>query len=944
MQESKSNLPQIYNPGNQTKEEIIRNFVVRNEEFQQIFNILKTDRMESLPQHFLIQGQRGYGKTTLLLRLFHEVNGDEEVKKWLIPIIFDEEQYNIRTLYKLWENIAAQLEEDYEDEFYGILDEMETAKKKDNYETKCYDILEKYLKAKKKKIVIFLDNVGDLIRKLSPDEVTRFTHVLSRGLDIRFICGSAEMLEANEDLKNFLVYFEVVQLKGLSSQEANYLLLKLGENYKSNVIKRLIETEPERIETLRRLTGGVPRTIVLLYEVFVDYESRDSIKDLEIILDRVTPLYKHRMDDLTPLQQEIVDTIAMSWDAVSFKEIIKKTNIEERIATEQINYLEKNKLVFRIIGNRSEVYYQLSERFFNIWYLMRYGRKKDRNKVLWIVRFLVNWCNEDEIVERAKKHIQELQEGKIKSKDALYITEALSNLSLPQELYTEMLEGTKYFLERVNSELLNDIPKSDKEIVEIVYSYLNQKKYRLALNKLLEVKNSNGFISGLLGFIYESGLQDIDNAHRHYLKAVEKGNTKAINNLAVLYENEYKDFEKAERFYLLAIEKGNVRSINNLGLLYYKKMKDYVKAQKYFELAIEKGFPFANINLGLLFQNEYKNFEKAEAYYLKAIAAGAKKAYYYLGSLYQNSFHDYRKAESFYQKAVEEGDMQAMYHLGFLYQNKLKEYDKAEECYKVSAGAGNPDAMNNLAIIYKNQYKDFVNAEKYYLEAVEKEHEIAMHNLALLYQHDLNRPDEAEKYYLMTLERGNFAAAYNLGVLYEDYLDDVINAEKYLMKASDKGHNSAMTRLAMLYFKLKKNKEIALMLSQKAFEYVRDHGNAMCYALMLLWHDQFDRFREISQEFIEIEKFMSGLNHDFENYLIYLMAFGKYDYVYELFEKNQHDVKDVYRPLYYALMFYMQDVYPDEFRRMGEELHQTVEEIVDKIQKLKEDYTLHKTA
>ena len=57
---------------------------------------------------------------------------------------------------------------------------------------------------------------------------------------------------------------------------------------------------------MRRLTSGVPRTIVLLFEIFVDNESGDSFRDLETILDRVTPLYKHRMDDLSPQQQEIV--------------------------------------------------------------------------------------------------------------------------------------------------------------------------------------------------------------------------------------------------------------------------------------------------------------------------------------------------------------------------------------------------------------------------------------------------------------------------------------------------------------------------------------------------------------------------------------------------------------------------------------------------------------
>ena len=38
---------------------------------------------------------------------------------------------------------------------------------------------------------------------------------------------------------------------------------------------------------MRRLTGGVPRTMILLYEIFLD-ESANVFEDLEVILDKVT--------------------------------------------------------------------------------------------------------------------------------------------------------------------------------------------------------------------------------------------------------------------------------------------------------------------------------------------------------------------------------------------------------------------------------------------------------------------------------------------------------------------------------------------------------------------------------------------------------------------------------------------------------------------------------
>ena len=68
----------------------------------------------------------------------------------------------------------------------------------------------------------------------------------------------------------------------------------------------MIKYQKGRIETIRRLTGGIPRSIILLYEIILD-DSASVFEDLEGILDKMTPLYKHKMDDLPTQQQVIVD-------------------------------------------------------------------------------------------------------------------------------------------------------------------------------------------------------------------------------------------------------------------------------------------------------------------------------------------------------------------------------------------------------------------------------------------------------------------------------------------------------------------------------------------------------------------------------------------------------------------------------------------------------------
>ena len=69
-----------------------------------------------------------------------------------------------------------------------------------------------------------------------------------------------------------------------------------------------------------------------------------------------------------------------------------------------------------------------------------------------------------------------------------------------------------------------------------------------------------------------------------------------------------------------------------------------------------------------------------------------------------------------------------------------------------------------------------------------------------------------------------------------------------------------------------------------------------------------------------------------------LIAKKLYNYTYSLFLENRYNIRDKYKPIYYALLYFMRDSKADEFRRMGSELQQTVDEIVDQIKQMQKDY------
>jgi hypothetical protein len=496
---SQIDLPKIYNPALQTKQELIDNFVVRAELFQDIVNDIKTSEMKHPEQHYIIQGSRGQGKTTLLLRIAYEIQNDPQLSKRLIPVIFNEEQYNISRLFKLWEAIAEYLKES--GDMPDLYDQMQSLEYDDDYEHRCFELIEKALIVRNQKMIVFIDNIDELFEKFSKQEHHRLREVFIESAELRVIGASSISLEFHHDYgKPFYQFFKMPYLKGLNIDETRNLLLGLGKHYQNDRVKDIVENQPGRIESLRRLSGGVIRTIIILFEIFVDDENGSAFKDLEKILDSVTPLYKHRMDKLSAQQQEIVDFIALNWDAVSVKDIARKTKMESKAVSAQLGQLEKYSIIEKEKTNTKNYLYRIQERFFNIWYLMRLGRKWDERRVRFVVEFLQIWCDERDLETRANRHLGSLKQRK-NNPACLYFQEkknrdeaiGLSRKSYENEktsavthTYSMILLWDNQIEEavRIAGEFLNDLEfleKYTQDVIDFMLFLMAKKQYHLTL-------------------------------------------------------------------------------------------------------------------------------------------------------------------------------------------------------------------------------------------------------------------------------------------------------------------------------------------------------------------------------------------------------------------------------------------------------------------------------
>lgn len=459
----------LFNPLQKDPKTLKAEFVVRTAIFEQIFTDIQADTMQKPPQHYMLLGQRGMGKTTMLLRLKYAIEDDENLNKWLLPIVFNEEQYSMPDLASFFEHIAKLLAEDHP-AYEKLLESMRVHEFEDDYEQKSYEILVEFLKENQQKIIVFHDNFGQFLEKIGKVSTHRLRNILMNSTHIRLVGASATLLEHTSDYnKPFFDFFYQIKLKGMTSDETILLFEKLAENEgKTEEFKEILKTERPRIDVMRKLSGGVVRTMVMLFDVFIDNEKQDSFKDLEAILDRVTPLYKHRMDDLKPQQQLIVDAVAKAWDAVTVSEIADIARADRQgLKTNQISAQLKQLVDNQIIEieprtqGRTNLY-RLQERFFNIWYLMRYSTRQDKQRVVWFVRFLEGWCDTNDLKQLFERFDNNLEKGTYEL--STVFDRALAYSMVDND---EVLEEKKNIVIKAMNFLLDN--KYDKKLTQMLY-------------------------------------------------------------------------------------------------------------------------------------------------------------------------------------------------------------------------------------------------------------------------------------------------------------------------------------------------------------------------------------------------------------------------------------------------------------------------------------------
>jgi len=412
--ETKISLNQIglYNPKRQSAVVTEKLFSVRQKHFELLLNKILLEKENSIPQHYLIIGQRGMGKTSMLKILDVELH-KEQYRQQFIPLLFSEEQYNVKDLSDFWLNslyaLANSLE--YEKSSKEILTTIDKKIKefREKFSEKFSEDIYKFLMNTCRDIhrrpVLLIDNIGLVFSRLNSNGKNKQEQFVLRkilsenGAPIVISTG----ITVTDDVINydmpFYDFFQIQYLKKLNFEDFSSLLNNLATVTNSDdIVIKSLQRNASRQKSLLELAGGSPRIAAMLFKYIVKGFSNNINDDLEALADEITPIYKANFEKLPTQQQLILHAIAMNWDAIPLRKLSAKTGLQNNQLSPQLKRLIEEGWIettpaYKAKGNA----YFINDRFFNIWYLLRNSTRRHKEKIHCLSKFLEYFYEQNDL-------------------------------------------------------------------------------------------------------------------------------------------------------------------------------------------------------------------------------------------------------------------------------------------------------------------------------------------------------------------------------------------------------------------------------------------------------------------------------------------------------------------------------------------------------------------
>ena len=393
-----------YNPGFLTDDELVASFCVRTTEFEMLVENLRECTGASNP-HQIVIGPRGSGKTSLLLRVAAEARRDAALAARCFPVVFAEESYGVSSAGEFWleclTHLAAQAAPYGEDEpdLDRTVGELRAVRDDRDLGDRCLGALLDFADRRGQRLLLLVENLNMLFRDMADrDAGWRLRKVLqTEPRIILFASATSRFAEIDSPDRALYDLFRVRTLRPLDTDQCAVLWEAVAGRPAAR----------EAVRSLEILTGGSPRLIAIVARFGAGRSFRELMADLLDLVDDHTEYFKSHLESLPAQERRVYLALAALWKPAAAREIAEHARLDPSQCSAQLARLGERGAVQVAGGSARRKRYYLTERLYNIYYLLRRRRGPDP-LVEALVRFMESYYSPRELMDIGARMVSEI--------------------------------------------------------------------------------------------------------------------------------------------------------------------------------------------------------------------------------------------------------------------------------------------------------------------------------------------------------------------------------------------------------------------------------------------------------------------------------------------------------------------------------------------------------
>ena len=372
----------LYRSGVTSPERLRRTSVGRDPILGNAIESLRGSVGRKSKHQMLFIGPRGIGKTHLLSCIEAAVASDEALRASVVVARFPEESNQTLSFADFLIGLCRILKDDLEDEplWAQLLSRVETEDDDAIVVDTIVPALREQNRLRKRTLLVMLENLGEIftrqIRNQQDIASLRKFFMADNGC---LLLASAPMhFDGITDIgRPFYDFFDIQILENLSFEETVEVIRRNLEWDGHTEILATFDDMRPRLQALFRMTGGNPRLTMMLYELIAN-ESVTRVQDqFHLLLDRISPFYQGRLNDLSPGQRALLECLAGMRDQektpASIAARMRKSQQETSSLLKRLSDSHYLRSTPHPDDKRSRLY-TIREGFFDIWLAMNLSR------------------------------------------------------------------------------------------------------------------------------------------------------------------------------------------------------------------------------------------------------------------------------------------------------------------------------------------------------------------------------------------------------------------------------------------------------------------------------------------------------------------------------------------------------------------------------------------